>query len=434
MPDTTCTTCEGRSADGVSRRSLLQAAGAGAALGAVGALAGPSAVTRVAFAGTTAAVTGPAADVLVVLSLRGGFDGLSAIVPAADPEYARLRPNVAVPASRLLAGTDRFGLHPALAPLHPFWQNGTFGAVHAVGQAAPSRSHFSAMAEMERAAPGSAVRTGWIDRLLGVTPATTMFRATQLGGVGMLGSLTGPNPELVVSTVDDFRLHSAWNSVEEKRWSTALSAMHRGSPAAITTPARSALVAMATTTRLKKAGYTPANGAAYPAGDLGTAMRDVARLIKAGTGLRIACIDYGEWDLHQGMGSVDDGLLTTRLGELASAMAAFATDLGAASMAGVTVVTLSEFGRRVAENGSGGTDHGLGNAVLMLGGGVVGGTVHGVWPGLAAADLVDGDLAATVDYRLVLGEIVQKRCLVPSLGAVFPGLRGAPLGVVRVKA
>jgi uncharacterized protein (DUF1501 family) len=160
-------------------------------------------------------------------------------------------------------------------------------------------------------------------------------------------------------------------------------------------------------------------------------MRDLAQLIKSGVGLRIACLDFGEWDFHAEMGTVDSGRQRDKLAELAAAMAAFATDLGSALMANVVVVTLSEFGRRVAENGSGGTDHGLGNAVLLLGGGVVGGQVHGRWPGLATEALADGDLAVTTDYRLILREILTERCLVSAPDTVFPGLTGTSLGVTR---
>lgn len=419
----------------ISRRAVVRAAGAAGALGVLGSVA-DAPWNRLLFdaPGVASAAAAATGDVLVVISLRGGFDGLSAVVPAADADYLRLRPTVGIPAARLLAGDDRFGLHPAMAPLYPFWQDGTFGAVHAVGQVDPTRSHFSAMAELHRAAPGSALRTGWLDRMLGVSPATSVFRATQIGQIGLLASLTGPSPELVMSSIADFTLNGAWNATEEKRWRTALSAMHRGAPAAIAGPAANALGAVATTAALKAAGYTPAHGATYPTGELGESMRDLAQLIKAGVGLRVACLDVGEWDFHAEMGTVDSGRQKDKLAELAGALAGFATDLGPALMANVVVVTLSEFGRRAGENGSGGTDHGLGNAVLLLGGGVVGGRVHGAWPGLAEQALADGDLAATTDYRLILREILTERCLVSAPDTVFPGLTGAPLGVVHPRS
>jgi uncharacterized protein (DUF1501 family) len=313
-------------------------------------------------------------DVLVVLSLRGGFDGLSAVVPHGDPDYYRLRPSIGVPAAALVAKDAMFGLHPALAPLLPWWQNGTFGAVHAVGQASPSRSHFAAMEEMERAAPGTSLRTGWLDRVLGLRTAGTPFQASQVGQTSASPALLGPSPELALRSVDSFALAGASNATERERWAKALAGLHRGAPATLRQPAETALHALSTTASLKAAGYTPAAGATYPAGRLGEALRDLARLIKAGVGLQAACVDYGDWDMHEGLGKPDSGWMHTKLTELATALAAFATDLGPA-FAKVCLVTMSEFGRRVAENGSGGADHGHGNAMLLLGGGVVGGRV-----------------------------------------------------------
>jgi uncharacterized protein (DUF1501 family) len=144
----------------------------------------------------------------------------------------------------------------------------------------------------------------------------------------------------------------------------------------------------------------------------------------------MASVDYGDWDMHEGMGDTDEGWLHDHLTELSRALAAFAADLGAA-MQRVTLVTLTEFGRRVEENGSGGTDHGYGQLVLFLGGGVNGGRVHGTWPGLADDALVDGDLAATTDYRSILAEVLEQRCDAGSLSQVFPGLGSERPGVAK---
>lgn len=409
---------------GLSRRGLLRAAAAAGVLSGLGA---PMLSTKLAYAATGALYAG---DVLVVVSLRGGFDGLSAIVPAGDPAYYAARPDVSVPANLLLARDQMFGLHPALAPLLPYWQAGIFGAVHAVGQSDPTRSHFAALEEMERAAPGTSLRTGWLDRMLGVRGAGTTFQAAQLGSTLAASSLIGPSPELAMKDVKGFRLvgDSAFNLLR----ATALSTAYAGAPAAQAAPAATALGALATTAQLNAAGYVPANGVVYPDTEPGNALRDVARLIKGGVGLQAACIDYGDWDFHEDLGApMAGGKFSDHLSVLASALAAFAKDLGS-GMSGVTVVTLSEFGRRLGQNGSGGTDHGHGNAVLLLGGGVVGGRVHGAWPGLAPAALDQGDLSGVTDYRTVLGEVLQKRCESGSLSTVFPGFTmPAPLGVVR---
>jgi uncharacterized protein (DUF1501 family) len=414
---------------GLSRRALLRRLATAGALGTALTLAdgfGPN--TRYAFAATPTGYTG---DVLIVLSLRGGFDGLNAVVPIGDPNYLKARPGIGIPQSALIPADGIFGLHPALAPLKKYWDAGTFGAVHAVGQPSPSRSHFQAMAELERAAPDSSLRTGWLDRTIGTRPVGTVFQAAQVGTTQVAPSLAGPNPELSLSSIKDFDLSGTGGQAAERaRWTKTLTAMHVGAPAAVAQPAAAALGAVKTMAEMTSAGYTPANSADYPDSNLGTALLDVARLIKQQVGLQVACVDQGDWDMHAGMGGPDAGWMHDHLTELARSLDAFATDLGPL-MDGVTVVTLSEFGRRVAENGSGGVDHGHGNAVLMLGGGVVGGKVHGVWPGLADTDLLDGDLAGRTDYRLILGEILTARCAVPSLSAVFPGLTGTPIGVTR---
>ncbi len=408
----------------VSRRSFLKAAGVA---GLVAGMASEGMFTRMAFA------AGPyTGDVLVVLSLRGGFDGLQAIVPTADPDYSDWRPNIDIPQGQLLPLDATFGLHPAMASLKPFYDAGTFGAIQAVGMAQPNRSHFSAMEEMERAAPGSSLRTGWLDRVLGLRDPGEAFQATQLGSNNAATMFMGPSPELAMYSVDGFDLSGAWNPAELARWTTALTGLHANAPAPIGAPATTALNAVATAAQLQAAGYTPANGAAYPDSGLGDTLKDVARLIKADVGLQVAAIDYGDWDMHVDLGAFNNGWMYDHLTELSTALSAFGTDLGS-GIDDVTLVSLTEFGRRVEQNGSGGTDHGFGQAVLLMGGGVKGGQVHGNWPGLAPNQLVDGDLDATTDYRNVLAEILEKRCEAGSVSGIFPGIDGSRPNVVNVK-
>jgi uncharacterized protein (DUF1501 family) len=414
----------------ISRRSFLKAAGAA---GVVAGLASEGMFTRLAF-GATPYV----GDVLVVLSLRGGMDSLQAVVPATAQQhghYAAWRPNIAVPQGQLLPLDTTFGLHPSLAPLKPLYDAGSFGIVQAVGMAQPNRSHFSAMEEMERAAPGTSLRTGWLDRVLGLREGGSPFQATQLGSNSAASAFLGPAPELAMWDVDGFELSGAWNPTEEGRWDAALRGVHDAAPPVIAAPALTALDALSTASLLRDAGYTPANGAAYPETGLGGALRDVARLVKADVGLQVAAVDYGDWDMHAGQGDVGGGWMVDHLGELASALAAFATDLGA-TMGDVTLITLTEFGRRIEENGSGGTDHGFGQSVFLMGDGVKGGQVHGLWPGIAPADLIDGDLDATTDYRNLLAEVLQKRCGAGSsdISSIFPDITNDRPDVVRQRA
>ncbi|GAA0503474.1 hypothetical protein Ade02nite_35830 [Paractinoplanes deccanensis] len=402
----------------VRRRTVLGGALAGAAAAGVS--------TQMAYA-----APGYTGDTLVVLSLRGGFDGLSAIVPIGDADYYKARPTIGVPKSQVIAGDGTFGLHPALAPLLPHWQNGKLAAVHAVGQPNPTRSHFAAMEAMENAAPGTSVRTGWLDRMLGVTGAAGALAGVSVGEAMPKRLFAGPSADVSMASIDQFTL--AGESAKRPR-AAALRAMYGDAPAPLSGPALAADRALAAAAPLKAAGYTPANGATYPDTELGAALRDVARLIKAKVGLATAAVDCGDWDMHEGLGTgVKGQRMYDNLTELALALAAFAADLGPDGMASVTLLTISEFGRRVAENGSRGVDHGHGNAMLLLGGGVRGGKVHTRWPGLAPGALVAGDLAATTDYRAVIGEVLQKRCGVGSLSQVFPGVAPSSFGVAAAR-
>ncbi|MEV6597079.1 DUF1501 domain-containing protein [Actinoplanes sp. NPDC051346] len=404
----------------VSRRTLLAAGAAGAFAG----LVGDQLATQLAFASP-----GYGGDVFVLLSLRGGFDGLSAVVPAGDPAYYAARPGIAVGKKQLIGGDSFFGLHPALAPLLPYWKGGTLAAVQAVGQPAPNRSHFAAMEELERAAPGTSLRTGWLDRVMGGLGGSGTFDAVSVGGAMPARVLAGPTPDLGLASVDKFVLSGEG---EGRPMAKTLAALYAGAPDALRRTTAMTTSALATTATLKAVGYTPANGAAYPDSDLGRALRDVARLIKADVGLMTACVDSGDWDMHENLGAAAPGKrMYDHLSALAAALAAFARDLGPAGLGRVTLVTISEFGRRVGQNGSGGLDHGYGNAMFVLGGGVKGGKVYGRWPGLAASRLVDGDLAVTTDYRAVIGEILRARCGLTNVAGVFPGVSASTLGLVR---
>ncbi|GAA2343663.1 DUF1501 domain-containing protein [Dactylosporangium salmoneum] len=402
----------------VSRRGALTI-GAGAALTG---LLGEGLSTRLAFAGTPYA-----GDTLVVLSLRGGFDGLSAIVPIGDPDYYKARPAIGVPKASVIAGDGMFGLHPAFAPLQARWSAGTFGAVHAVGQPNPSRSHFQAMEEMERAAAGTSVRTGWLDRMLGVAGASYPMAGVAMGTSAPARLLSGPVPSVSMRAVDTFRLSG--QDAKTPMMGT-LTKLFDGAPDLLAQPTRAVAQTIGTVGALPA--YTPA--ATYPATALGSALKDVARLVKANVGLMAAAVDFGDWDMHEALGTPVKGQkMYDHLTDLAVALEAFAADLGDA-FGRVTLVTLSEFGRRVAENGSRGVDHGNGNAMLLLGGGVRGGRVHGAWPGLAPAALTAGDLASTTDYRTVIGEILQRRCGLGALADVFPNAASAaPLNVVAAR-
>jgi uncharacterized protein (DUF1501 family) len=363
---------------------------------------------------------------MVVVFMRGGMDGLSIIVPAGDANLKKARPNIVVPDAALLPGDARFGLHPALAPLHPFWQAGQMAAVHAVASPDVSRSHFQAQDCLERGTATTAVHTGWLDRALTALGPGTTFRAVAEADATPR-SLVGGESKLVLDGIEQFALSAPNNSVRDKTMA-ALEALYTGFEHPAVDHAMTTLKALNQARQIASQRYTPVK--AYPGGGFGDRLKDVARLIKAKVGLRLATIDLGGWDMHTGLGNVNGGDMRNSLNGLANALSAFATDLGP-DLDNVTLVTMTEFGRRVNENGNAGTDHGHGSLMMLLGGGLNGGAVHGKWPGLAPGALDNGDLAGANDYRDVLGEVLDRGFGVADVKKVFPDHEYNRIGVLR---
>jgi uncharacterized protein (DUF1501 family) len=370
------------------------------------------------------------ANVLVVLSLRGGADGLSMVVPYGDTAYAPHRPQIAIPPETLLATDGMFGLHPSFAPLMPMWSAGKFAAVHAVGLPQPNRSHFAAMDAIEDADPTSASRRGWINRMVGLNGLSEASEAMQLGTPVVPTSLYGSAPTLAADRLTNLTLPGSRAAMWRARQSIALDGVWGQVQGPLGRGARAALSTAQRLAPLAESPAAPQNGAAYPTGDLGRTFAEAATLIRAGIGTRVITLDFGGWDLHTSMGRAHAGPMQERIDEMARAIAAFFTDLGQLGDR-VTLVTLSEFGRRVRENGAHGLDHGHGNCVLLLGGGVQGGTYYGRWPGLNTHNLTDGDLAVTTDYRDILASITRARFPETSLSRLFPGFTSTPMDIMR---
>jgi uncharacterized protein (DUF1501 family) len=398
----------------LSRRTLL---------GGTVALVGATTVIGSAAITTSAAALAPAPSVLVVLSLRGAADGLSLVVPHADPVYYAARPRVAVPVDRLLAADAMFGLHPQLAPLLPLWNAGRLAAVHATGLPAPNRSHFSAMEEVEDADPGSAARSGWLNRLIGTDGTASPLQGFNVGGGVVPTSLYGAEPVMSADDVDSVRIpgDDEWDTTKGRR--ASLHTLWDADRSALGTAMRSMFGALDGFAPVRR---TADNRKSYPGTDLGRALSEVARVIRGDVGVEVVTVDQGDWDMHSDMGTVERGWLNDNAHDLATSVAAFFADLGDQA-AKVTLVTISEFGRRVVENASQGLDHGYGNVMLVAGAGVKGGRYYGRWPGLTQDD--DADLLVTTDYRSVLSEIVRSR-FGASTAQVFPGFAPEAVGVM----
>jgi uncharacterized protein (DUF1501 family) len=369
-------------------------------------------------------------NVLVVVSLRGGIDGLGVVVPHGDADYYAARPKLALPKESLLGRDAMFGLHPQMQPLMPWWNANKMAAVHAVGLDQPNRSHFEAMELIEDAAPGSSTRSGWVNRMIGLNDTALATEAVHINSTMTPAMLFGAEPTLATRGLERLRI-AGTESHADRRYKQ-LSTSWSESPGALGTAARSALQISRKYSATLGGAYKEANGANYPvdypAKDLGSALRDTAHLIKENVGTDVVSIDFGSWDMHANYGTPAAGEMREMVGGLARSLAAFMTDLGGL-MEKVTIVTISEFGRRVEENGNKGLDHGWGNMMMLMGGGVKGGQYYGTWPWLAANKLVDGDLKVTTDYRQVLGEVVTRR-FNRSIAGVFPGLSYTPLGIM----
>lgn len=419
MNDTSCCAEFARS-EGLGRRGFLKG------LAALGGAAAVTTVHGTAFT-STAYAAAPVDRVLVVLSMRGACDGIGLVVPHGDPAYYQARPSIAVPSTRLLAKDGFFGLHPALAPLVPWWTSGAMAAVHATGLPAPNRSHFSAMEELEDADPGSDLRVGWLNRLVGRNGAGSPIEAIQFGGGVPVTALAGPQPALVAESVDSVSLSGYWDPDSEAKRRSSLATLWGGVGGPLAAGARNAFDVVNDFAAVRNSPEAPANGAVYPTNsDLAQALASTARTIRADVGAEVITVDHGSWDHHTWIGSPDSGNLQRMADEFARSVAAFLTDLGPLA-AKVTVVTVSEFGRRVKENANQGLDHGYGNVMFLFGAGVKGGRYYGTWPGLANTD--DADLLVTTDYRSVLSEVVTKR-FGASSASVFPGFSPSDVGVV----
>jgi len=376
-----------------------------------------------------------AGRVFVCLFQRGAVDGLSMIVPHADPIYYRERPTIAIPAASVVDLDGTFGLHPALAPLKPLWDAGALAPIHAIGSPDSTRSHFDAQDYMESGTPGvKATPDGWLNRYCRHRREhqATPFRAVSFGPE-LPRILSGPAPSLAIGDLRAFGLRPPAGPAHDKI-TRAFEDLYRVAPTKLlASSAAEGFEAARTLERIDPARYQPANGAVYPDGRLGQSLLQIAQLIKAGVGLEIAFADVGGWDTHVNQGSAQ-GQLAARLGEFARALAAFAQDLGD-RMSDVVLVTCSEFGRTISENGSAGTDHGHATAMMVLGGPVNGGRVLGRWPGLDPAARFEGrDVAVTTDFRDLFAEGLARHLGATALDAVFPGYAPAPqrfVGAIR---
>lgn len=398
-----------------------------------------------------AATEGRKRKTLVAIFLRGAADGLNIVVPFGDSRYRELRPNLALQAPRkgdenenngpfgsVIDLDGMFGLNPGLRPLKALWDKKQLAIVEATGSPDPSRSHFDAQDYMESGTPGK-TGNGWLNRALGdATPDSSPLRAVALSN-HVPRTLRGEQEVIALGNVQDFNISDqdrlailknmyslSPDPLLQRTGKDAFDAMKMLQSIGMGSPPkpeeRAALLAGAGGPGLN-------NRPTYNAGgELGRNLQQLARLIKSDAGVEAAFAEVDGWDHHQN----ENGQLSNLLNQFSNAIAAFCQDLGD-RMEDVVIVTMSEFGRTVEENGDGGTDHGHGSMMMVLGGPVQGGKIYGKWPGLEKEQLFEGrDLAVTTDFRTTLSELVRGHLGQKDLNSVFPGFKSdASLGLLR---
>jgi len=401
---------------------------------------GSLALVSLGFAPVFIARTAQAAEarkkVLVAIFQRGAVDGLNMVVPFGDPAYYKARPTISIPKPGDRRGNEEgaldldgyFGLNPRMAPLTPLFKAGELAIVHACGSHDPTRSHFDAQDFMESGTPGvKSTRDGWLNRYLHNKEheQASPFRAVALAPQ-LPRTLQGTAPALAIGQLSQFGVRAGRGSDMiasgfEEQYAQAADSL-------LAPTGKEAFDAVKMLKDADPSSYTPANGAEYPRSGFGDALRQVALLVKSDLGLEVAFTEVGGWDTHQ----AQPQRLTGLLDDFAKGLAAFRRDLGD-RMADVVVVTMSEFGRAVTENGTRGTDHGHGNAMMIMGGDVKGGKVYGKWPTLERSKLWEGrDLAITTDFRDVFAEVVTKHLGAKDISNVFPGYSyKQPVGFLR---
>ena len=409
----------------MNRRFFIRSGGI--ALASIGvSLSAPSFLERAVLGQNRDRMTGGRRKTLIAVFQRGAVDGLNMVVPHGERAYYDLRPSIAIPkpdvgnADTALDLDGFFSMHPVLAPFKPFWDSKRLAIVHAVGSPDNTRSHFDAQDYMESATPGrKGTPDGWLNRYLQSKsdPDRSLFRAVSMTQT-MPRILQGGAPTLAISNLADFTIRAGRSSASVQGGFEAI--YDQSVNDVLGGTGKETFEAVNYLKKVNPSQYQPENGAQYPRSPFGNSLFQIAQLVKARVGLEVAFTDIGGWDTHVNEGN-SRGQLATRLQDFSSGIAAVVTDLGK-QMDDVVILTMSEFGRTVRENGNRGTDHGHANAMFVIGNSVRGGKVYGQWPGLKSHQLYEGrDLALTTDFRDVFGEVARRHLGTPNLQSVFSG-------------
>ena len=370
--------------------------------------------------------------VLISIFQRGAMDGLMAVTPFNDPMLKKLRPRLAMSAAQsqgehaLIDLDGTFGLHPAFSSFKNLFLEKRLAVIHGIGSPDPTRSHFDAQDYMETGTPGiKSTQSGWLNRVSGLLG----HEATPFQSVAMTSalprSLYGANPSLAIADLNDFKVSVKNSQQSAQSAAKSFEELYRQtSQGLLGNAGTESFEAIDMLAKVTKQEYVPANGAEYPDSPLGRSLKQLAQLVKADVGLQIGFAESGGWDTHVQQGTVN-GTFAQRARDLSESISALWTDLGNQFQDDVVLMTMTEFGRTIHENGSGGTDHGRGSCMFVLGNSVNGGSVYGTLPELHREELSQRqDVPVTTDFRSLFSEVAGTHLGFTNDAAVFPEWNG----------
>ena len=377
---------------------------------------------------------------LICIFQRGAMDGLMAVTPFTDQYLQAARPTLFMSAAKdskttpLIDLDGRFGLHPGFKSFEELYKDKRLAIVHGIGSPNNTRSHFDAQDYMESGTPfNKGTASGWLNRAVGLMGHdATPFSAVSLTS-SMPRSFYGNNPTVAISNLQDFAIQMKGNPMGANMAAKSFEDLYdQTSSGLLKDTGKESFEAVKMIQKLDTKNYKPANNAVYPNSQLGNSLKQLAQLIKMDVGLEIGFAESGGWDTHFNQGT-ELGIFARNAMDLSNSITAFWNDIGPSYQDDVTVMTMTEFGRTVKQNGTGGTDHGRASCNFILGNNVSGGNVHGNMKPLAVENLEDGrDLAVTTDFRSVFSEVADKHLKIHNDQVLFPGWDGNKIGVMRV--
>lgn len=418
-----------------SRRAFLKAGGL--ALFGIGIGGVPSFVARAAESVKTNRLY-KKSKILVCIFQRGAMDGLMAVTPFTDDYLKNARPDLFMSAAKSDSGKSlidldgRFGLHPSMNSFEPLFREKRLAIVHGIGSPNNTRSHFDAQDYMESGTPfNKGTSSGWLNRAVGLLGhEASPFRAVSLTS-SMPRSFYGDQPAIAIRDLKDFAVQLKGNQMGANMAAKSFEELYdQTSSSLLKETGKESFDAVKMLQKTDVKNYTPANGAQYPNTALGNSLKQIAQLIKMDVGLEVAFAESGGWDTHFNQGT-ENGVFARNVNDLSKSITAFWTDVES-MQDDITVMTMTEFGRTVKQNGTGGTDHGRASCSFILGNDVKGGIVHGNIKPLAVENLEDGrDLAVTTDFRNVFSEVADIHLKIQNDSILFPDWKGEKIGMMN---